>query len=70
MKVRRPAPDAATVKEWALALCLILSAVLLVVGVAKVYVPAGFIAAALCLAGLAWFLLTESPDAEPDEVPR
>lgn len=61
MKVRRPSPDAAAVKEFALALCLILAAVLVVVGVFKVYEPAGWIAAGLALAGLGWLLLTGGP---------
>lgn len=68
MKVRRPTPDAAAVKEFAFALCLIVAAVLLVVGVTQIFAPAGFIVAAGCVVGLAWLLLTGPPKS--DEEPR
>ena len=67
MRVRRFAPKPAVVKEFALALCLILAAVLVVGGIAQIYAPAGLIAAGLAVAGLGYTLLTT---AAPDEEPR
>lgn len=69
MKVRRFSPSTAAVKEFALALCLILATVLVVVGIAQIYAPAGLIAAGLAVAGLGYVLLTGGED-DASEVPR
>ncbi len=62
-------PKPEDLKVFAFSLCLILAGVLLVVGVAKIYAPAGYIAAAGTRAGLGWLFFTGDAD-EPSEVPR
>lgn len=66
-KTYRPSREA--VKEFSFNACLLLAAVLVVVGVAQIFAPAGFVAAGLALAGAGWWFFTGG-DESAEEPPR
>lgn len=62
-------PSRKAVKEFAFNVFLFLAAVFVVVGVAKIYAPAGYISAGLALAAAGWWLFT-GDDESTEELPR